>query len=383
MSVRRRAWTTKAGERREAWVVDYVDRDGIRHVESFDRKRDADEYHSTARVAVRQGIHTAPSRSITVAEAAEDWLRRVQLDGRERVTLATYRQHIDNHIVPRIGREKLARLTTPLIAALVDDLLASMSRPMARVILRSFKAILRDAQRRGNVAQNVAQSISITANKRDRRPLAVGRDIPTPEEARQIIEAAPARWRSLLVTLIFTGLRASEARGLRWQDIDLKRGELHVRQRADRYGAIGKPKTRAGGRVIPLGPFVINSLKTWKLACPQSQAELVFPTNRGEILNLRAIIRSALLPAQIRAGVVTAAGAAKYTGAHALRHFYASWCINRRADGGLELPPKLVQQRLGHSSIVMTLDTYGHLFPRGDDGAELAAAERALGLHAT
>jgi integrase len=62
----------------------------------------------------------------------------------------------------------------------------------------------------------------------------------------------------------------------------------------------------------------------------------------------------------------------------ALRHFYASWCINRRADGGLELPAKVVQERLGHSSIVMTMDTYGHLFPRGDDGAELAAAESAL-----
>src|SRR6185437_11081726 len=68
----------------------------------------------------------------------------------------------------------------------------------------------------------------------------------------------------------------------------------------------------------------------------------------------------------------------KHTGMHALRHFYASWCINRKADGGLELPAKVVQHRLGHSSITVTLDTYGHLFPRGDDGAELAATERAL-----
>jgi integrase len=69
---------------------------------------------------------------------------------------------------------------------------------------------------------------------------------------------------------------------------------------------------------------------------------------------------------------------AKYTGLHALRHFYASWCINRKVDGGLELPAKVVQERLGHSSITVTLDTYGHLFPRGDDQAELAAAEKAL-----
>lgn len=53
-------------------------------------------------------------------------------------------------------------------------------------------------------------------------------------------------------------------------------------------------------------------------------------------------------------------------------------CINRRADGGLELPAKTVQERLGHSSIVMTIDVYGHLFPRSDDGSELADAENAL-----
>ena len=71
-------------------------------------------------------------------------------------------------------------------------------------------------------------------------------------------------------------------------------------------------------------------------------------------------------------------GRAKYTGLHAFRHFYASWCINRRADGGLELPGKVVQERLGHSSIMLTMDVYGHLFPRGDDSAELAAAEGSL-----
>jgi integrase len=69
---------------------------------------------------------------------------------------------------------------------------------------------------------------------------------------------------------------------------------------------------------------------------------------------------------------------AKYTGLHALRHFFASWCINRDIDGGLELPAKVVQERLGHSSITVTLDTYGHLFPRGDDSAKLAEAENRL-----
>lgn len=70
-------------------------------------------------------------------------------------------------------------------------------------------------------------------------------------------------------------------------------------------------------------------------------------------------------------------GAPKYA-LHAFRHFFASWCINRKADGGRELPAKFVQGLLGHSSIVMTLDRYGHLFPRGDDRAELAIAAKVL-----
>jgi integrase len=61
-----------------------------------------------------------------------------------------------------------------------------------------------------------------------------------------------------------------------------------------------------------------------------------------------------------------------------LRHFYASWLINRKVDVGLELPAKIVQQRMGHSTIVITLDTYGHLFPQTDDGDALALGEKAL-----
>jgi integrase len=68
----------------------------------------------------------------------------------------------------------------------------------------------------------------------------------------------------------------------------------------------------------------------------------------------------------------------KYTGMHCLRHFYASWCINRIEDGGCGLPAKIVQERMGHSKISVTLDIYGHLFPRGDDGGALDRAAEAL-----
>ena len=68
----------------------------------------------------------------------------------------------------------------------------------------------------------------------------------------------------------------------------------------------------------------------------------------------------------------------KYTGLHALRHFYASWRAGRPKDGRLGLPLKTVQVRMGHSTLAMTADRYGHLFPSTDDADVLAAGERAL-----
>lgn len=183
--------------------------------------------------------------------------------------------------------------------------------------------------------------------------------------------------RPLLLTAIFTGLRASELRGLPWSAVDLDNRSLTVFQRADRYNQIGRPKSGAGDREVPLTPIVVNALREWKLACPKGDLDLVFPNGSGNVESLGNIVNRALKPPQQRAGVLVD-GKAKYTGMHALRHWYASWCINRTKDGGLGLPPKTVQERMGHSSITMTLDVYGHLFPRGDDADELAAAEASL-----
>ncbi len=362
---------------REAWIVDYTDGQGERHIQTFAHKKEADEYHATVRVDVRQCVHTPASKGITVAEAAEDWLKFVELEGRERTTLNQYRQQVRLHINPRLGREKLAKLTTPRINAFRDDLLANMSRAMATKVLISLKSMLRDARRRGNVAQNVALDVSISPDKRGKRKLKAGIDIPTPDEIRRIVHAA-TKHRPFLLTAIFTGLRSSEMRGLRWHDVDLKKGELHVRQRADRFGVMGKLKSPSSERTIPLGPVVLNTLKEWRLACPKGELGLVFPNGSGKIEDHANIVQRILSPVQIAAGVVDSEGKAKYPGLHALRHFYASWCIYRKLDGGLELPLKTVQSRLGHASIMMTADVYGHLFPRTDDGKELADAERTL-----
>ena len=257
---------------------------------------------------------------------------------------------------------------------------------MVRKIIGSLGSILADAQEQGLAAKNPVRELrrnrkrgkDHNAEKRQKGKLKPGEDIPTTDEVKLIIDNAKGRWRPLLVTAIFTGLRASELRGLRWKDVNLKTQELHVQQRADRFNEIGRPKSHAGERTVTFPKFLANTLKEWKLACPKSDLDLVFPNGAGKVESLANIINRGLIPAQIAAGLVTAEGKAKYTGMHSLRHFYASWCINRLADGGLGLPPKIVQERLGHSSITMTYDRYGHLFPRGDDAKELDEAERAF-----
>ncbi|CEF48903.1 unnamed protein product [uncultured bacterium] len=385
MSVRKRTWKSPSGEMREAWVVDYVDQQGDRHLKTFTKKRDADAHHAIVGTAVRTGVHTADSKSITVAKAAELWLESCEAAGLERATLVAYRQVADLHISPILGALRLSQLTVPVVRGFEDRLRRDgRSAVMVRRARRLLGGILADAQERGLVAQNVVYSLR--KNRHSRRAdgngkIKIGVDIPAPTEMRAIVgslDIAAGRYRPLLLTAIFTGLRSSELRGLRWCDVDLKRGELHVRQRADRYGKIGRPKSEAGERTVPLPPMVVATLREHRLVCPRNDQDIVFSNSRGGIEHRNIVVRLGFHPAQIAAGVVDQHGGAKYKGLHALRHFYASWCINRRVDGGLELPLKLVQVRLGHASIQMTADTYGHLFPRGDDGAELAAAERAF-----
>jgi integrase len=397
MSVRKRIWTNSEGEQ-EAWIVDYVDQAGTRAIKTFKKKKDADAYHDSVRTDVRAGVHVSPSKSITVKEAADLWIKASEANSLERTTVDQYRQHLEFHINPHIGRMKLTDFNAHAVRTFEDKLKSEVldkpdrlrgkkrSPAMIRKILVSLGSLLADAHERGLVAHNAVRDLRRNRRrgkdnvaKRQRRKLKVGVDIPTPEEIGTLLRTAKPRWRPLLVIAAFTGLRASELRGLRWSDVDLKAQEIHVRQRADRYREVGAPKTESSSRTVPFGKMVANTLREWKARSEHSKpGDYVFPTGTGEVEHHQHIVQRGLQPAQVAAGVVDKAGKAKYPGLHALRHFYASWCINRREHGGLGLDPKEVQERLGHSSITMTYDVYGHLFPRGNNAEELDAAEGAI-----
>lgn len=359
-SVRKRQWNTPSGEKRSAWLVDYRDAAGKRRAKQFTRKKDADFWAVNALAEVQRGVHTPESISITVAKAADLWLDSVRACDREYTTIAAYEQHIRLHIVPRCGAQKLSQLTAPKVRALLDGWLADLTRPMATRVFRSFKAILTDAQARGHVAQNVALAVKVTKAPRRRRQALP----PSKAEIRAILDAAAASenlmGRTLVELVILTGMRASELRGLSWSAVDLKKCIVRVEQRADAKGVLDAPKSLAGFRSIPIPERLVATLREWKLACPPHPKKLVFPSEKGRVLSHGVMTKNHLKPILMEAGVTKPGSdeetaVAKYT-AHIFRHAAASLWID------LGLNAKRVQTLVGHGSIQVTFDTYGHLF---------------------
>src|SRR6266566_1293100 len=124
MSVCERTWTNANGETNEAWVVDYRDKakGGARVQRTFHLKKEADAFAVDAKVEVRDGIHIARSKSVTVAQAGKFWIATAETNNLERATVANYQQLLDTHIVPFIGTTKISDLSVPMVRAFEDKL---------------------------------------------------------------------------------------------------------------------------------------------------------------------------------------------------------------------------------------------------------------------
>ena len=385
-SVRKR--TLPSGEVR--WLVDYKDLSGKRRAKHFRTRGEAVAFETKVRADIASGVHVADSQAVTVREAGDLWLQRARMEGLEASTVRQYRQHLEHHIEPLIGGAKLSRLTIPAIEAFRDRLLQTRSRALSRAVLASLKAVLAEAQRRGLVGQNVASKTKIKDAKRHKEEV----EIPSKNEIRAILTQSAEMWpltrpltsrggrgrivalpwRPMILTAIFTGLRLSELRGLVWDNVDLGEGAIRVRQRADFQNRIGPPKSKAGNRDVPLPPIALNTLKTWKPSCPLSPQKLVFPTKTGGIISGSNLHRQCWRPLLRELGLVSIAvddaGASieepRYT-FHCLRHTAASLFIEQGCS------PKKVMTVLGHSSIQMTFDLYGHLWKTLEDDAKAMA----------
>ncbi len=385
-------WTTAKGKKRTAWQVRYKDRSGRRRAEQFPTKAEADDFAATITSGVRAGTHVHDRDTITVAQACERWLSACARgrNGREPVepwTLKVYDQFVRLHIGPALGGAMLNNLTPSRVREFrdIDMLGAGKSRYLTSKILTALSAICADAVADELLGVNPCTGIRLVSNKRLKEEVT----IPTKDQIRAIMAIAErwaggdtsvtvegkrgpmlfkariTRWRALwwytfLRMLITTGCRSSELRGAPWDALSGKR--FSVRQRADYQGTLGPPKSAAGWRDLDLDDGMLEALERWRPVAPKSKANLIFSGRGGLPEPLSNISKRLWFPMLREAGIARVVQTEKgerheapFT-IHDLRHFHASLMIEANMDA------KPLQEHMGHSSIKVTMDIYGHLF---------------------
>ena len=361
-----------------AWQADYVDGAGKRRHKQFATKKEADGFLVTARGEVSRGVHTADSASITINQAADLWLAQGLSSGLEEATLKRYTATVDLYVRPVLGKLRLPKVTAPVIQEHIDALAPTMSRSSLKKVRGAISSLFATAVRKGKVAHNPTHEVVLPSSARRDGTV----EMPSKAELRLILKATPERWLPFIRTALFTGMRASELRGLLWTDVDMDSGVIHVRRRVDFRNNFGPPKSAAGTRDIPLSPSGVLMLKGWRLRCPKGDLGLVFPNGAGNVESHTNLLKRVFWPVQVAAGVVVMRDATDKDGLpiqvadaryslHALRHAAASLFIEQG------FTPKKLQSLMGHASIQMTMGVYGKLFAsEKEDRAAMDEIER-------
>jgi integrase len=192
------------------------------------------------------------------------------------------------------------------------------------------------------------------------------------DEIVNLIEATPVRYRPLVVTAIFTGLRVGELLGLTWADVDLDRGFIHVRKQLDRQGNRVDPKTEAAVRDIVLLAALAQALREHKRASRHTgDGDFVFATRKGTPEHWRNCVTRGIDKATNTTKMNADPSRPKVT-MHTLRHSFASHLI---VD--LKLDVVRVSRMLGHTRPSITEDIYAHEFEQARHAEDVRAAMEA------
>jgi integrase len=353
----------------QAQVFSPRDRRTIR--KSFRRLGDARAWRSETKLALRNGTIGAPTR-VTLREAAEDWLRAaeagvVRTRSGERYkpsALRSYRNSLELKVLPALGHLRLSAVARPTLQDLVDRLVAEgLSPSTVRNSVLPLRAIYRRALSRAEVMQNPTRGLTLPAVRSRRERVA------RPAEAKALIEVLGPRERPIYATALYAGLRRGELQGLRWQEVDFERGVIRVERSWDRRAGAIEPKSRSGRRRVPLTAQLRPYLIEHRLRQGHGEDGIVFPNSAGRPFSSGWV-------ADCARATWESAGH-EPIGLHECRHTYAAFMI---AAG---INAKALSTYMGHSSITITLDRYGHLMPGAEEeaagmlAAYLDAAERA------
>ena len=304
-----------------------------------------------------------PQQALTVAAFLNEWTLDVLPGSVAATTLQQYRDVVRLYIVPKVGKKKLAALNARDVARMLADLEADGKAPNTRRLARSvLRRALRWAEAEGLIARNAAA-------------VAFGVKVPAPEgrtmtldEARQFLTSVEGhRLEAAWVTMLTLGLRRGELLGLVWDDdvkLDAARPTLTVRRALhrlpDRGLHLDEPKTKGSRRTVHLPAPTVAALRAHRArqAEERLRAGPEWVTRPlGVDLVFRAAFGTPLDPDNFRNityAVTEAAGVGRWS-PHELRHVAASLLI------ALNVPLKTISETLGHSSIRVTADTYGHL----------------------
>jgi integrase len=344
----------------EASVWDPIAGEKIRYTaRSFDEAR---AWRADAQQGLRRGTLRAAA-PVTVNDAADDLLdgmrsgaiRNRSGDPYKPSAIRSYESSLELYVRPELGAMRLGDVRRRHVQALADRLVGEAAAPSTvRNALMPLRVVYRRALRDDLVAVNPCTGIDLPANRRRRERVASREDA-----ADLIVALGTAFDRALWATALYAGLRSGELMGLRWQDVDLAEGSIRV-ERAYDPKAIEyvEPKSRAGRRRVPVASALRLALLEHRVASGSPALdELVFG-EQGRPFDDEA--------ARGRARATWVEAGLEPIGLHEARHTAASVMI----AAGINL--KALSEFLGHASITITLDLYGHLLP----GALAEAADR-------
>ena len=353
--------------------VDYRDDRGDRFRKFFTTRKEAESFLSDVRTKMDKGMFVSPKDVPTFTAVARDWLEGKKAGNYRPSTLQSWRTHLDNHLLHEehgIGHLRLNKIDVGVIERFAQERRAADVSPQTvNKILTTATAVFRYAVRHKKSATNPAadaERLKAGAEElqdgedAERTGVEVQEDeVLSPDELNQLLQNADAGfYRTLFQTAALTGARHDELLALTWSDFDFEAGKLTIRRslswaKVNRDDATEAkffpPKTKAGRRTIDLPPELLHVLKVWKLQCPPSDTDLVFPTPDGKPAHRSNVLRWGLYPALERAGL-------RRVHMHSLRHSFASSLIMAGE------PPTRVANLLGHSSPAVTMRVYAHWF---------------------
>lgn len=377
------SWKRKSGEISQRWCVEWTNENREKRRKLFASALDAKRH----RRLIENGDAPFEETHISFANAADDFIESRRNLGRERSTYDMYERQVRMHLGPLIGARDVRSLRRADFVKLQEDLVAKLSRSLARSVFMTAKSVMAHVVRREWREGDPTTGLRFDLSSREKARI----DAPRKSDIQALLDALggneiaagapPTRGYVFVRLALGSGLRASELRGLRVTDVDLEATPPTVKvfQRADQWCQIGPPKSRNGRRTVPIGPDLAMLLCRWIPLRSVVGSPLLFPAESGRPMDMSNFHIRIWRPAMRKAGLEDRrTGKARWT-FHFLRHIYASQLIE------MKLNPKQIQMRLGHGSVQMTLDTYGHLW-RDTDKEILEVAEferRMLGISTT